>query len=97
MDDALLDWRGGPRRVLFEAASPLSLAVFQPIYERLRHDERIEFWFTVTDESWDADRVFKRAGILPAGKSFEWKAEKRGAYPYLCKLHPGMVGSLTVK
>ena len=37
------------------------------------------------------------SGILPAGKSFEWKAEKRGAYPYLCKLHPGMVGSLAVK
>jgi GT2 family glycosyltransferase len=63
LDDAVLDWRGGPRRVLFEAASPLSLAVFQPIYDRLRRDERIQFWFTVTDESWDADRIFKRAGI----------------------------------
>jgi plastocyanin len=37
------------------------------------------------------------SGVLPAGSSFKWVAEKRGAYPYLCKLHPGMVGALTVK
>jgi glycosyltransferase involved in cell wall biosynthesis len=63
-DDAVLNWRGGPRRILFEAASPLSMAVFQPVYERMRHDDRVEFWFTAApDESWDVDRIFPAAGI----------------------------------
>ena len=53
----------GRRRVLFEAASPMSLAVFRPVYERLRRDERIEFWFTTCDRSWDTDRIFGSAGI----------------------------------
>ena len=63
VDDALLAWRGGPKRILFEAASPLSMAVFQPIYDRLRHDSRLEFWFTATDESWNGGDIFARAGI----------------------------------
>lgn len=37
------------------------------------------------------------SGVVPADASFKWVAGKRGAYPYLCKLHPGMVGSLTVE
>jgi hypothetical protein len=51
------------RRVLFEAASPLSLAVFRPVLERLQQDARVEFWFTTADRAWDADRTFRRAGI----------------------------------
>ena len=62
-DDLLLQFGDGPRRVLFEAASPLSMAVFQPIYNRMRDDERIQFWFTATDESWDARGIFEGAGI----------------------------------
>jgi glycosyltransferase involved in cell wall biosynthesis len=55
--------RTGPQRVLFEAASPLSMAVFQPIYRHLKDDARLQFWFTATDESWDAHRIFHNAGI----------------------------------
>ncbi len=51
------------RRVLFEAASPLSLAVFRPVLERLQRDPRLEFWFTTSDRAWDADRTFRAAGI----------------------------------
>jgi len=51
------------RRILFEAASPLSLAIFQPVLERLQRDRRLEFWFTTSDSSWDADRIFGAAGI----------------------------------
>jgi len=51
------------RRVLFEAASPLSLAVFRPVLERLQGDSRLEFWFTTSDSSWDADQIFRAAGI----------------------------------
>jgi hypothetical protein len=55
--------RGGRRRVLFEAATPLSLAVFRPVHDRLLQDDRIEFWYTTSDEAWDAERTFTRAGI----------------------------------
>jgi glycosyltransferase involved in cell wall biosynthesis len=50
-------------RVLFEAASPLSLAVFGPVLERLERDERIQIWFMTADDSWDADRIFRAVGI----------------------------------
>src|SRR5438128_2233083 len=50
-------------RVLFEAASPMSLAVFRPVLEQLKRDDRIEFWFMTSDQSWDADRIFRAAGI----------------------------------
>jgi hypothetical protein len=63
IDDALWQFGGGPRQVLFEAASPLSMTIFQPVYNRLRDDPRIEFWFTANDESWDAARIFESAGV----------------------------------
>src|SRR5262249_50593289 len=50
-------------RILFEAASPVSLAVFRPVLDRLRSDPRIQFWFTTSDGSWDASHIFRAAGI----------------------------------
>jgi CDP-glycerol:poly(glycerophosphate) glycerophosphotransferase/glycosyl transferase family 2 len=63
VDDVV--WRAGRTRarVLFEAASPLSLAVFRPVLDRLVTDPRVEIWFTTSDGSWDADRIFAVAGI----------------------------------
>lgn len=63
-DDLLSRLRRQERRVLFEAASPLSLAVFRPVLERLQRDPRIEFWYTTADSAWDADQTFRRAGII---------------------------------
>jgi len=37
------------------------------------------------------------SGSIAVDASFKWVARKRGAYPYVCTLHPGMVGSLTVE
>jgi CDP-glycerol glycerophosphotransferase (TagB/SpsB family) len=51
------------RRVLFEAASPLSLAVFRPVLAQLQRDPRIEFWFTTSDRWWNAERTFSASGI----------------------------------
>jgi hypothetical protein len=51
------------RRVLFEAASPLSLAVFRPVLAQLQRDPRIEFWFTTSDRWWDAEHTFSASGI----------------------------------
>jgi hypothetical protein len=44
--------------LLFEAASPLSLAVFRPVLEQLRTDRRLEIWYTTADRTWDAASVF---------------------------------------
>ncbi|HUK35378.1 MAG TPA: CDP-glycerol glycerophosphotransferase family protein [Vicinamibacterales bacterium] len=62
--DSLL-WQTGrsERRVLFEAASPLSLAVFRPVLARLQRDPRLEFWFTTSDRWWDAEHTFAAEGI----------------------------------
>jgi hypothetical protein len=49
--------------VLFEAASPMSLSVFGPVLHRLARDQRLEFWFTGCDRSWDTTEVFRSAGI----------------------------------
>ena len=45
-------------RILFEAASPMSLAVIQPVLDRLERDARLEFWYTTSDGAWNADAIF---------------------------------------
>src|SRR5262245_10323702 len=50
-------------RVLFEAASPLSLAIFRPVLDRLRGDDRLEFWYTTSDPAWEAAQIFAPAGL----------------------------------
>ncbi len=49
--------------VLFEAASPMSFAIFRPVYEQLQADPRFEFWFTATGKTWDPRELFARVGI----------------------------------
>lgn len=57
------------RRVLFEAASPMSLSVFMPLYSRLREDARLQFWFSSPSRTWTPDAIF--AGIAgDAGRVF---------------------------
>ena len=31
------------------------------------------------------------------GKTFRWKARKKGTYPYKCTLHPVMTGTVVVR
>jgi glycosyltransferase involved in cell wall biosynthesis len=63
LDDAAWSRGRKTRRILFEAASPMSLAVFGPVYRQLVRDPRLEFWFTSCDRSWDAAAIFATAGI----------------------------------
>ncbi len=51
------------RRLLFEAASPMSFTIFKPIYDRLKHDPRVEIWLTAYGEVWKAEQIFGRYGI----------------------------------
>ena len=63
VDDAASALGRAQRRVLFEAASPMSLAVFRPVLELLERDPRIEIWFTTGDGAWEPAAVFGPAGI----------------------------------
>ncbi|MGE3512366.1 MAG: CDP-glycerol glycerophosphotransferase family protein [Vicinamibacterales bacterium] len=63
LDDALARLRGGPRRILFEAASPLSVAVFRPVYQRLRRDPRLTFFLTSSDDRWDGRTIAAQSGM----------------------------------
>jgi plastocyanin len=37
------------------------------------------------------------SGTIEVGKSWRYKAVKRGTFPYYCTLHPNMKGTLTVR
>jgi hypothetical protein len=50
--------------VLFQAASPMSLAVAGPVLKRLERDPRVGLWFTTADGTWNAGRIFHAAGIV---------------------------------
>ncbi|HET6492567.1 MAG TPA: glycosyltransferase family A protein, partial [Burkholderiales bacterium] len=51
------------KRVLFEAASPMSLTIFMPLYERLKRDPRVELWFTSCATAWEPHQIFGGFGI----------------------------------
>ena len=36
------------------------------------------------------------SGLMMSDDTFEWTFEESGTYPYLCQLHPWMVGTITV-
>ena len=64
LDDGVTRLVRGERQViLFEAASPMSFAMFRPVYERLRRDPRIEFRFTASGSTWDPSALYARVGI----------------------------------
>lgn len=62
-DDAIRGFVRTRRRVLFEAASPMSFAQFQPVYARLSADPRIEFWFSAPGRAWTPKEIFSVVGI----------------------------------
>jgi hypothetical protein len=75
LDDLMWRRRRGAMKVLFEAASPMSLAVFGPVLRHLAADPRLEFWFTSCDSSWDARAIFGSAGIrqrIVSPTAVEW-------------------------
>lgn len=51
------------KRILFEAASPMSLTIFMPMYERLKRDPRLELWFTSCATAWEPHQIFAGFGI----------------------------------
>jgi len=51
------------KRVMFDAASPMSFAIFRPVYERLRRDPRLELWFTAHARVWQPGDIYGPAGV----------------------------------
>ena len=79
LDEALCGSRGERRRVLFEAASPLSFAIFRPVYERLSLDARLEFHFTACGKAWSPEAIFSPLGlgrrVVPASRAAWMKVD----------------------
>src|SRR3954467_14075235 len=63
VDDAVSTWRHERLHVLFEAASPRSVAVFRPVLDRLRRDPRLTLWFTTSDRAWQPAQIFNAPGL----------------------------------
>lgn len=79
LDDALTSARRPRKRILFDAASPMSFTVFQPIYERLRRDGRLELWFTSAGGVWSLEEIYGPAGVtsrvVPAARAAWMKVD----------------------
>jgi glycosyltransferase involved in cell wall biosynthesis len=63
LDDVLSSAGRARKRILFDAASPISFAMFRPIYDRLRKDPRLELWFTAHGRVWSPHDIYARFGI----------------------------------
>jgi plastocyanin len=49
------------------------------------------------DHDVKADSGQFKSGLFGKGQSFEWKADKAGTVSYVCTVHPGMTGKITVQ
>ena len=38
-----------------------------------------------------------KSELFNQGESYSWKAEQAGTIPYVCTIHPGMEGTITVR
>jgi hypothetical protein len=63
LDDLVSTRKDRRRRILFEAASPMSFAIFKPVYALLRQDPRLEVWFTAYGRAWRPAEIFGPFGI----------------------------------
>jgi glycosyltransferase involved in cell wall biosynthesis len=63
LEDAIARATQPRKRVLFEAASPMSMTIFMPLYERLARDPRVELWFTSCATAWEPHQIFGGFGI----------------------------------
>jgi plastocyanin len=68
---------------------PTTLAIAVGETVRWFNDDALPHTVSATDGSWDSSN-------LAPGASFERTFETAGSYPYLCRYHPGMVGTIEV-
>ena len=79
LDDGIAKLGRGRKRILFDAVSPMSFAIFKPVYERLRRDRRLELWFTAHGKVWTPREIFDPEGIIenvvPASRAARMKVD----------------------
>ena len=51
-------WNPHRRRVLINASLPMEYAMIEPVYERMREDSRVEFYFTSTTQPAEISHIF---------------------------------------
>ena len=54
--------RGGVRAVLIDARRPMNYSVIAPIYNRMRGDPRIRFYFVASEQPGRARQIYREAG-----------------------------------
>jgi plastocyanin len=67
--------------------STLTIRVGETV--RWFNDDALPHTVSASDGSWDS-------GNLAPGQSFEKRFDTAGTYPYLCRYHPGMIGTIEV-
>jgi len=67
--------------------STLTVAVGETV--RWFNDDALPHTVSATDGSWES-------GNLAPGQAFERRFDTAGSYPYLCRYHPGMTGTIEV-
>jgi plastocyanin/uncharacterized membrane protein len=67
--------------------STLTIAVGETA--RWFNDDALPHTVSATDGSWES-------GNLAPGQAFEHRFDAAGSYPYLCRYHPGMTGTIEV-
>jgi len=67
--------------------STLTIAAGETV--RWFNDDALPHTASATDGTWDS-------GNLAPGQAFERRFDAPGSYPYLCRYHPGMTGTIEV-
>ena len=62
-DDALDTLRDRPRRVVFDARTPMNYVMWRPVAERLASDPRIEQWHMAGEETGRPHALYARVGV----------------------------------
>jgi len=66
-------WNPERRRVLINAGLPMEYAMIEPVYKRMRGDNRVEFYFTSTNHPNEMQRIFadtdESIGTIPPTKT----------------------------
>jgi hypothetical protein len=60
--DRRLTRRGGRRRVLFNARTPMNYAMFAPVHRAMARDPRVEFFFTASETPGRRSEILREAG-----------------------------------
>jgi hypothetical protein len=82
--------QGGGRGSEDDALAALRTRFARGATVRWFNDDALPHTVSASDGAWDS-------GNLAPGQTFERRYDEPGSYPYLCRYHPGMVGTIEVE